>query len=108
MYLFQGGELIYSCKDDAKQQPDLNELIQHLWPYFHHSNGHQSSRTVLSEFIQVICSALLSTGESNRSGEQRKMQLPESRLLCEASPLHRDLLRNGENGVLHLAIDHLW
>ncbi|KAK3536518.1 hypothetical protein QTP86_013842 [Hemibagrus guttatus] len=92
--IFKGGELIYSCKDDAKQQPDLNELVQHLWPYFHHSNGHQSSKTVLTEFIQVICSALLSTGDSNRSGEQRKMQLSDSRVLCEASPLHRDLLRN--------------
>ncbi|KAI5607586.1 inositol-pentakisphosphate 2-kinase, partial [Silurus asotus] len=97
--IFKGGELIYSCKDDAKQKPDLNELIQHLWPYFHHSNGHQLSRTVLSEFIQVICSALLSTGDSNRSGEHRKMQLGESRILCEASPLHRDLLRNGTVGL---------
>lgn len=97
--IFKGGELIYSCKDDAKQQPDLNELVQHLWPYFHHGNSHQFSRTVLSEFIQLICSALLSTGDSNRSGEQRKVQLAESRVLCEASPFHRDLLRNGGPGL---------
>ncbi|XP_026996597.2 inositol-pentakisphosphate 2-kinase [Tachysurus fulvidraco] len=97
--IFKGGELIYSCKDDAKQQPDLNELVQHLWPYFHHSNGHQSSKTVLSEFIQVICSALLSTGDSNRSVEPRKVQLSDGRVLCEASPLHRDLLRNGSPGL---------
>ncbi|KAG7319012.1 hypothetical protein KOW79_017486 [Hemibagrus wyckioides] len=97
--IFKGGELIYSCRDDAKQQPDLNELVQHLWPYFHHSNGHQSSKTVLSEFIQVICSALLSPGDSNRSGEQRKMQLSDSRVHCEASPLHREHLRNGSPGL---------
>ena len=98
--LLQGGELIYSCKDDAKQQPDLNELVQQLRPYFHHSNGHynghQSSKSILNEFIQVICSALLSSADSNRSGEPRKVQLAESRPLCEASPLHRELLRNGE------------
>ncbi|XP_062843228.1 inositol-pentakisphosphate 2-kinase [Trichomycterus rosablanca] len=101
--IFKGGELMYSCKDDAKQQPDLNELVQHLWPYFHHSNGlytaHQSGRAVLSEFIQVICGALLSTGDSGRSGEQKKVQLTESRALCEASPVHRDLLRNGTHGL---------
>ncbi|XP_030632253.1 inositol-pentakisphosphate 2-kinase [Chanos chanos] len=96
--IFKGGELIYSCKDDAKQQPDLNELVQHLRPYFHHSNGyyngHQSSKTVLNEFIQVVCSALLSTGDSACPGELTKLQTPESRAYCEASPLHRDLLRN--------------
>ncbi|KAL7837598.1 hypothetical protein SRHO_G00273090 [Serrasalmus rhombeus] len=101
--IFKGGELIYCCKDDAKQQPDLNELVQHLWPYFHHSNslynGHQSSKAVFNEFIQVICSALLSSGDSNRSGEPRKVQLAESRPLCEASPLHRELLRNGSHGL---------
>ncbi|TSM44100.1 Inositol-pentakisphosphate 2-kinase [Bagarius yarrelli] len=95
----KGGELIYSCKDDAKQQPDLNELVQYLWPYFHHSNSHQSSRTVLSEFIQVICSALLSTGDASRSTEQRKMKLSDSRVICEASPVHRDLLCNGSPGL---------
>ncbi|XP_066528632.1 inositol-pentakisphosphate 2-kinase [Hoplias malabaricus] len=99
--IFKGGELIYSCKDDAKQQPDLNELIQHLWPYFHHSNGlynsHQSSKAIFNEFIQVICSALLS-GDSNRS-EPRKVQLTESRRQCEASPLHGEVLRNGSHGL---------
>ncbi|XP_072521849.1 inositol-pentakisphosphate 2-kinase [Salminus brasiliensis] len=101
--IFKGGELIYSCKDDAKQQPDLNELVQHLWPYFHHSNGlyngHQSSKAVFNEFIQVICSALLGSGDSSRSGEPRKVQLGESRPVCEASPLHRELLRNGSQGL---------
>uniref|UniRef100_A0A8B9JEB4 Inositol-pentakisphosphate 2-kinase n=1 Tax=Astyanax mexicanus TaxID=7994 RepID=A0A8B9JEB4_ASTMX len=96
--IFKGGELIYSCKDDAKQQPDLNELVQHLWPYFHHSNGlyngHQSSKAVFNEFIQVICGALLGSGDSSRSGEPRKVQLAESRSVCEASPLHRELLRS--------------
>lgn len=98
---FQGGELIFSCKDDAKQQPELNDLIQHLRPYFPHSNGlynsHQPGKAVLNEFIQVICSALLSGGDSNRSGEPRKGHLSESRPHCEASPFPRDLLRNGED-----------
>ncbi|XP_022538115.1 inositol-pentakisphosphate 2-kinase isoform X1 [Astyanax mexicanus] len=101
--IFKGGELIYSCKDDAKQQPDLNELVQHLWPYFHHSNGlyngHQSSKAVFNEFIQVICGALLGSGDSSRSGEPRKVQLAESRSVCEASPLHRELLRSGNHGL---------
>uniref|UniRef100_A0A8B9JEF7 Inositol-pentakisphosphate 2-kinase n=1 Tax=Astyanax mexicanus TaxID=7994 RepID=A0A8B9JEF7_ASTMX len=103
--IFKGGELIYSCKDDAKQQPDLNELVQHLWPYFHHSNGlyngHQSSKAVFNEFIQVICGALLGSGDSSRSGEPRKVQLAESRSVCEASPLHRELLRSGEHSSNH-------
>lgn len=101
--IFKGGELIYSCKDDAKQQPDLNELVQHLWPYLHHSNGlyngHQSSKAVFNEFIQVICGALLGSGDSSRSGEPRKVQLAESRSVCEASPLHRELLRSGNHGL---------
>ncbi|KAI2650588.1 Inositol-pentakisphosphate 2-kinase [Labeo rohita] len=99
----KGGELIFSCKDDAKQQPELNDLIQHLRPYFPHSNGlyngHQPGKAVLNEFIQVICSALLSGGDSNRSGEPRKVHLSESRPLCEASPFPRDLLRNGNHGL---------
>lgn len=101
--IFKGGELIYSCKDDAKQQPDLTELVQHLWPYFHHSNGlyngHQSSKAVFNELIQVICGALLGSGDSSRLGEPRKVQLAESRPVCEASPLHRELLRNGSHGL---------
>uniref|UniRef100_A0A672NKF8 Inositol-pentakisphosphate 2-kinase n=1 Tax=Sinocyclocheilus grahami TaxID=75366 RepID=A0A672NKF8_SINGR len=101
--IFKGGELIFSCKDDAKQQPELNDLIQHLRPYFPHSNslynGHQPGKAVLNEFIQVICSALLSGGDSNRSGEPRKVHLSESRPHCEASPFPRDLLRNGNHGL---------
>ncbi|XP_073700671.1 inositol-pentakisphosphate 2-kinase isoform X1 [Garra rufa] len=100
--IFKGGELLFSCKDDAKQQPELNDLIQHLRPYFPHSNGlyngHQPGKAVLNEFIQVICSALLSGGDSNRSGEPRKVHVSESRPLCEASPFPRDLLRNGNHG----------
>uniref|UniRef100_A0A671TA07 Inositol-pentakisphosphate 2-kinase n=1 Tax=Sinocyclocheilus anshuiensis TaxID=1608454 RepID=A0A671TA07_9TELE len=101
--IFKGGELIFSCKDDAKQQPELNDLIQHLRPYFPHSNGiyngQQPGKAVLNEFIQVICSALLSGGDSNRSGEPRKVHLSESRPHCEASPFPRDLLRNGNHGL---------
>ncbi|XP_051551399.1 inositol-pentakisphosphate 2-kinase isoform X2 [Myxocyprinus asiaticus] len=101
--IFKGGELIFSCKDDAKQQPDMNDLIQHLWPYFPHSNGlyngHQPGKAILNEFIQVICSALLSSGDSNRSVEPRKMHLSESIPHCEASPFPRDLLRNGNHGL---------
>uniref|UniRef100_A0A8C1RJ13 Inositol-pentakisphosphate 2-kinase n=1 Tax=Cyprinus carpio TaxID=7962 RepID=A0A8C1RJ13_CYPCA len=101
--IFKGGELIFSCKDDAKQQPELNDLIQHLRPYFSHSNGlyngHQPGKAILNEFIQVICSALLSGGDSNRSGEPRKVHLSESRPHCEASPFPRDLLRNGNHGL---------
>ncbi|KAK1799749.1 hypothetical protein P4O66_006284 [Electrophorus voltai] len=100
--IFKGGELIYSCNDDAKQQPDLNELVQHLRPYFHHCislyNGHQSSKAIFSELIQLIGSALLSSGDSKRSVEPRKA---ESRQFCEASPLHRDPLRSvtGSHGL---------
>ncbi|KAA0712004.1 Inositol-pentakisphosphate 2-kinase [Triplophysa tibetana] len=99
----KGGELIYSCQDDAKQQPDLKDLLQHLRPYFPHGNslynGHQSGKVILNEFIQVICSALLSGGDTNRSGEPRKVHLSESGLYCEASPFPRDLLRNGNHSL---------
>uniref|UniRef100_A0AAZ3RJA8 Inositol-pentakisphosphate 2-kinase n=1 Tax=Oncorhynchus tshawytscha TaxID=74940 RepID=A0AAZ3RJA8_ONCTS len=88
----QGGECIYSCKDDADVLQDLDELAQHLRPYFLPSgslmNGHQSSKVVLNELIQVIVSALLS------SWDPRKTHLSEGRVRCEASLLHRDLLRN--------------
>ncbi|XP_062315246.1 inositol-pentakisphosphate 2-kinase isoform X1 [Osmerus eperlanus] len=100
--IFKGGELIYSCKDDADVCEDLNELVQHLRPYFLHGgggviNGHQSNKTVLNELIQVIVSALLSSWETGRSGESRKLHLPEGRAICEASLLHRELLRNGNH-----------
>ncbi|KAG9337052.1 hypothetical protein JZ751_029819 [Albula glossodonta] len=52
--IFKNGQLIYSCKDDG----DLNELIQQLKPYFFPSNGlingHQSSKAVLNELIQML------------------------------------------------------
>ncbi|XP_052330545.1 inositol-pentakisphosphate 2-kinase-like [Oncorhynchus keta] len=90
--IFKGGECIYSCKDDADVLQDLDELAQHLRPYFLPSgslmNGHQSSKVVLNELIQVIVSALLS------SWDPRKTHLSEGRVRCEASLLHRDLLRN--------------
>ncbi|TRZ01614.1 hypothetical protein DNTS_022970 [Danionella cerebrum] len=86
-----------------KQQPDLSELIQHLRPYFLHTNGlfngHQPGKAVLSEFVQLICSALLSGGDSNRSGEPRKMHISEGRVHCEASPFPRELIRNGNPGL---------
>nr|XP_023999371.1 inositol-pentakisphosphate 2-kinase-like [Salvelinus alpinus] len=90
--IFKGGECIYSCKDDADVLQDLDELAQHLRPYFLPNgslmNGHQSSKVVLNELIQVIVSALLSSWDS------RKTHLSEGRARCEASLLHRDLLRN--------------
>ncbi|KAJ8400895.1 hypothetical protein AAFF_G00392490 [Aldrovandia affinis] len=94
--IFKKGELIYGCKDDM----DLNELVQHLKPYFPTNgliNGHQSSKAVLNELIQVITSALLSSWDSGRIGEPRKGQPTEGRAHCEASILHRDMLRNGNH-----------
>ncbi|KAG7478122.1 hypothetical protein MATL_G00077090 [Megalops atlanticus] len=99
--IFKNGVLIYSCKDDADRQQDLNELAQHLKPYFFPTNGlingHQSSKAVLNELIQVIISALLSSWDSGRTGEPRKVLPSEGRAHCEASPLHRDMLRNGNH-----------
>ncbi|KAI1890388.1 hypothetical protein AGOR_G00153210 [Albula goreensis] len=95
--IFKNGQLIYSCKDDG----DLNELIQQLKPYFFPSNGlingHQSSKAVLNELIQVITGALLSSWDSGRTGEPRKGLPSEGRAHCEASLLHRDMLRNGNH-----------
>ncbi|XP_064823496.1 inositol-pentakisphosphate 2-kinase [Oncorhynchus masou masou] len=95
--IFKGGECIYSCKDDADVLQDLDELAQHLRPYFLPSgslmNGHQSSKVVLNELIQVIVSALLS------SWDPRKTHLSEGRVRCEASLLHRDLLRNTNHSL---------
>ncbi|KAL1007820.1 hypothetical protein UPYG_G00092090 [Umbra pygmaea] len=99
--IFKGGECIYSCKDDADVLQDVDDLAQHLRPYFLPSgsfiNGHQSSKFVLNELIQVIVSALLSSWDSAHSGEPRKTHVPEGRGTCEASLLHCDLLRNGNH-----------
>uniref|UniRef100_A0A4W5L4K8 Uncharacterized protein n=1 Tax=Hucho hucho TaxID=62062 RepID=A0A4W5L4K8_9TELE len=96
----QGGECIYSCNDDADVLQDLDELAQHLRPYFLPSGSllsrQQSSKVVLNELIQVIVSALLSSWDCPRSGQLRKTHLFEGRVTCEASLMHRDLLRNGE------------
>uniref|UniRef100_A0A8C7NQ19 Inositol-pentakisphosphate 2-kinase n=1 Tax=Oncorhynchus mykiss TaxID=8022 RepID=A0A8C7NQ19_ONCMY len=98
---FGGGECIYSCNDDADVLQDLDELAQHLRPYFLPSgsllNRQQSSKVVLNELIQVIVSALLSSWDCPRSGHLRNTQLSEGRVTCEASLLHRDLLRNGNH-----------
>ncbi|XP_028853209.1 inositol-pentakisphosphate 2-kinase [Denticeps clupeoides] len=99
--IFKGGELIFSCTDDMEKEPDLSALAQQLRPYFPHAsglyNGYQPGKAVLNEFIQVICSALLSGWDCSRAGEPRKVHLPEGRAHCEASPLHRDLVRNGNH-----------
>uniref|UniRef100_A0AAZ3PTS0 Inositol-pentakisphosphate 2-kinase n=1 Tax=Oncorhynchus tshawytscha TaxID=74940 RepID=A0AAZ3PTS0_ONCTS len=99
--IFKGGECIYSCNDDADVLQDLDELAQHLRPYFLPSgsllNRQQSSKVVLHELIQVIVSALLSSWDCPRSGQLRKTHLSEGRVTCEASLLHRDLLRNGNH-----------
>ncbi|XP_034152049.1 inositol-pentakisphosphate 2-kinase isoform X1 [Esox lucius] len=99
--IFKGGECIYSCKDDADVLQDLDELAQHLRPYFLPSgsliNGHQASKVVLNELIQVLMSALLSSWDCPRTVEPRKTHLPEGRVTCEASILHRDLLWNGNH-----------
>ncbi|KAL2091521.1 hypothetical protein ACEWY4_013784 [Coilia grayii] len=102
--IFKGGELIFSCKDAAEQQPDLSALAQHLRPYFSHSAGlyrpHLSAKAVLNEFIQVVVSALLSSWNCSRAGEAKKILPVDTRSYCEASPLHhRDLLRNGSNSL---------
>ncbi|XP_061075062.1 inositol-pentakisphosphate 2-kinase [Conger conger] len=95
--IFKNGELIYSCKEDV----DLNGLAQHLKPYFHPGNGlmngHQPGKAAMNELIQVICSALLSSGDSNRAGEPRKGLPLEGRGHCEANGLYRDMLRNGNH-----------
>ncbi|XP_029630051.1 inositol-pentakisphosphate 2-kinase isoform X1 [Salmo trutta] len=99
--IFKGGECIYTCNDDADVLQDLDELAQHLRPYFLPSGSllsrQQSSKVVLNELIQVIVSALLSTWDCPRSGQLRKTHLSEGRVTCEASLLHRDLLRNGNH-----------
>eukprot|EP00063_Salmo_salar_P014776 XP_013989611.1 PREDICTED: inositol-pentakisphosphate 2-kinase-like [Salmo salar] len=99
--IFKGGECIYTCNDDADVFQDLDELAQHLRPYFLPSGSllsrQQSSKVVLNELIQVIVSALLSTWDCPRSGQLRKTHLSEGRVTCEASLLHRDLLRNGNH-----------
>ncbi|XP_062400701.1 inositol-pentakisphosphate 2-kinase [Sardina pilchardus] len=101
--IFKGGELIFSCKDAAEQQPDLSALAQQLRPYFTHSaglyKGHLSAKAVLNEFIQVVSSALLSSWNCSRTGEPKKVHPAEGRGYCEASPVHRDLLRNGNNSL---------
>uniref|UniRef100_A0A6Q2ZKC2 Inositol-pentakisphosphate 2-kinase n=1 Tax=Esox lucius TaxID=8010 RepID=A0A6Q2ZKC2_ESOLU len=102
--IFKGGECIYSCKDDADVLQDLDELAQHLRPYFLPSgsliNGHQASKVVLNELIQVLMSALLSSWDCPRTVEPRKTHLPEGRVTCEASILHRDLLWNANTRKL--------
>lgn len=100
LMLMQGGELIFSCKDASDPQADLSALALQLRPYFSHSaslyKGHLSAKTVLNEFIQVVTSALLSSWNCSRTGEPKKVHPAEGRGYCEASPAHRDLLRNGE------------
>lgn len=107
----QGGELIFSCKDAADQQADLSALAQQLRPYFTHSaslyKGHLSPKTVLNEFIQVVISALLSSWNCSRTGEPKKVHPAEGRGYCEASPLHRDLLRNGEPFLAKVLVEFL-
>ncbi|KAJ8259870.1 hypothetical protein GJAV_G00174400 [Gymnothorax javanicus] len=93
--IFKNGELIYSCKEDM----DLNGLVQHLKPYFYPSNGlingHQSSKAVLNELAQVICSGLLSG-----TGEPRKGLPSEGRAHCEANQLYCDvMLCNGNHSL---------
>ncbi|XP_066553953.1 inositol-pentakisphosphate 2-kinase isoform X1 [Amia ocellicauda] len=97
--IFKNGEPIYSCKDDKDCLQDLNELAQHLKPYFFPANGlingHQSTKVVINELIQVITTVLLSSSDSCRTGDLRKVLSPEGRGHCEASLLHRDVLRKG-------------
>lgn len=99
--IFKGGQLIFSCKEVAETQPDLNALAQHLRPYFSPSGGggryksHLSAKSVLNEFIQVVCEALLSSWGCSTKNEAKVIHPAESIAYCEASPLHRDLLRNG-------------
>lgn len=96
----QGGELIFGCKDAAEQTPDMSALAQQLRPYFTHNaglyKGHLSAKAVLNEFIQVVSSALLSSWSCSRTAEPKKVHPADARGYCEASPLHRDLLRNGQ------------
>ncbi|MBN3325799.1 IPPK kinase, partial [Atractosteus spatula] len=97
--IFKNGELIYSCKDDKDHLQDLNELAQHLKPYFYPANGlingHQSTKAIVSELIQVITAVLLSSSDSCRTGDNRKVHSSEGRGCCEASLLHRDMHRKG-------------
>uniref|UniRef100_A0A8L0DRV1 Inositol-pentakisphosphate 2-kinase n=1 Tax=Oncorhynchus mykiss TaxID=8022 RepID=A0A8L0DRV1_ONCMY len=60
-------------------------------------NNFNIFKVVLNELIQVIVSALLSSWDCPRSGHLRNTQLSEGRVTCEASLLHRDLLRNGNH-----------
>ncbi|KAM6981105.1 inositol-pentakisphosphate 2-kinase [Aplochiton taeniatus] len=97
--IFKGGRCIYGCKEDGEEElQDLSSLLQHLRPYFLHGHhGHLSNKALLNDLIQVIVSALLSSWEDKGEsrGEGRKtLLLPEGRGLCEASLIHRELLRN--------------
>ncbi|KAG2470799.1 IPPK kinase, partial [Polypterus senegalus] len=91
--IFKNGTLIYGCKDEKDSLQDLNTLIHHLKPYFYPANGlisgSHGTRTVLNDLIHVITVALLSATDS------RRKYIPEGRTYCEASTLHREILRKG-------------
>ncbi|XP_028680114.1 inositol-pentakisphosphate 2-kinase isoform X1 [Erpetoichthys calabaricus] len=95
--IFKNGTLIYGCKDEKDSLQDLNTLIHHLKPYFYPANGlisgSHGTRTVLNELIHVITVALLNATDS------RRKYIPEGRTYCEASTLHREILRKGISGL---------
>ncbi|XP_059800611.1 inositol-pentakisphosphate 2-kinase isoform X3 [Hypanus sabinus] len=102
--IFKNGELIFGCKDDQDCLMDLNELANHLKAYFFPTNGvvngPQCIRTVITELIQVITMALLSTpADSCRTGDMKRTRISEEMSQCEASQFRRDVLRNNIHSV---------
>ncbi|KAL4646354.1 inositol-pentakisphosphate 2-kinase-like [Arapaima gigas] len=94
--IFKNGELIFGCKDDANQKRDLNELAQHLWPFFFPTgtliHGCPRRKAVLHKLTQVVTMALLSSGEPGNVTEPRRDH-------CHTSSLLQDCCRKANSGL---------
>lgn len=99
--IFKGGQCIYSSKEGSDDLLDMNSLLHHLRPYFLHGNnrvnGHVTSKALLSDFVQVLANALLSSkgGEGGVTTDRRG----EARSFCEASLFSRERSRHGSQSL---------
>ncbi|XP_018593033.1 inositol-pentakisphosphate 2-kinase-like [Scleropages formosus] len=101
--IFKNGELIFGCKDDVDQKQDLNELAQHLWPYFSPTvpliQGRPHRKAVLHNLTQVVTMALLSSGEPGDTTEHRRFHPPKSRDHCRTNMLLQDCCHKANRGL---------
>lgn len=103
--IFKGGQLIYSSRERDREDSDdssdsVSSLLHQLRPYFTcgpHQRINLSSKTPLSDFIQVLVKALLSGGGASTVDSSHRHT--EGRSFCEASAFNRDRLRHSSQGL---------